>query len=93
MTAVAAAASWVAVVGEAAAPGAGAAVAALRKDVQSQRLTVRRHLAVLSTKKENKRSKVGLESMIRIIDPSPLPILDRQSKMLPGWVWGYLKGY
>jgi hypothetical protein len=28
----------------------------------------------------------GLESMVKMIDPSPLPIPDRQSKMLPGWV-------
>ncbi len=38
---------------------------------------------------ECKQFSWGLESMAKIIDPSPLPIPDRQSKMLPGWVWGF----
>jgi hypothetical protein len=43
--------------------------------------------------KKTREVRLGLESMFRIIDPSPLPIPDWQSKMLPGWVWGFLKGY
>jgi hypothetical protein len=43
--------------------------------------------------KKTREARLGLESMFRIIDPSPLPIPDRQSKMLPGWVWGFLKVY
>ncbi len=33
--------------------------------------------------KKTREARLGLESMLRIIDPSPLPIPDRQSKMLP----------
>ncbi len=29
--------------------------------------------------------------MLKVNDPSPLPIPDWQSKMLPGWVWGFIK--
>jgi hypothetical protein len=36
-----------------------------------------------------KKWGLGLESMVKIIDPSPLPIPNQQSKMLPGWVWGF----
>ena len=57
------------------------------KDVQSQRLHVHCHSAGLQ--KENEETRLGLESMVKIIDPSPLPIPDWQSKMLPGWVWGF----
>jgi hypothetical protein len=42
----------------------------------------------LSTKNEQELG-LGLESMVKINDPSPLPIPDWQSKMLPGWVWGF----
>ena len=38
---------------------------------------------------KTREAGLGLESMFKIIDPSPLPIPDRQSKMLPGWVWGF----
>jgi hypothetical protein len=34
--------------------------------------------------KKTREARLGLESMFRIIDPSPLPIPDRQFKMLPG---------
>jgi hypothetical protein len=44
----------------------------------------------LSTKNEQEL-RLGLESIVKIIDPSPLLIPDRQSKMLPGWVWGFFK--
>ncbi len=59
------------------------------KDVWSQWLTVCRHSVGLSTKSEQELG-LGLESMVKMIDPSPLPIPDRQSKML-GWVWGLKK--
>ncbi len=58
------------------------------KDVQSQRLTVHCHSGGLSTKNEQELG-LGLESMVKIIDPLPIP--NRQSKMLPGWVWGFKK--
>jgi hypothetical protein len=61
------------------------------KDVRSQRLTVCCHSVGLSTKNEQELG-LGLESLVKINDPSPLLIPDRQSKMLPGWVWG-LKNY
>ncbi len=54
------------------------------KDVQSQRLTVCCHSVGLSTKNEQELG-LGFESLVKINDPSPLPIPDRQSKMLP-WV-------
>jgi hypothetical protein len=59
------------------------------KDAQSQRLTVCCHLVGLSTKKEQELG-LGLESMVKMIDPSPLPIPDRKSKMFQ-WVWGFKK--
>ncbi len=52
------------------------------KDVQSQRLTVHHHSVGLSTKNE-KELRLGLEPMVKIIDPSPLLIPDQKSKMLP----------
>jgi hypothetical protein len=54
----------------------------ITKDVQSQRLTVCRHSVGLSTKNEQELG-LGLESMVKIIDPPPLLIPDWQSKMLP----------
>ncbi len=51
------------------------------KDVWSQRLTVCHHSVGLSTKNEEEL-RLGLESMVKIIDPSPLLIPNRQSKML-----------
>jgi hypothetical protein len=60
------------------------------KDVQSQRLTVSCHSAGISTMNEQEL-RLGLESMGKIVDSSPLPIPNWQSKMLPGWVWGFLK--
>ncbi len=39
-------------------------------------------------KKKTREARLGLESMFRIIDPSPLPIPDHQSR-----VWGFLKVY
>jgi hypothetical protein len=41
-------------------------------------------LSLLSSPKYMKKreAKLGLESMFKIIDPSPLPIPDRQSTML-----------
>jgi hypothetical protein len=54
----------------------------IAKHVQSQRLTVCLHSVGLSTKNEQEL-RLGLESMVKIIDPSSLPIPNRQSKMLP----------
>jgi hypothetical protein len=54
----------------------------ITKDVQSQRLTVHHHSVGLSTKNEQELG-LGLESMVKVIDPSPLPIPNWQSKMLP----------
>ncbi len=53
----------------------------ITKDVRSQRLTVCCHSVGLSTKNEQEL-RLGLESMVKIIDPSPLPIPNQQSKML-----------
>jgi hypothetical protein len=54
----------------------------ITKDIGSQRLTVCCHSVGLSTKNEQEL-RLGLESMVKIIDPSPLPIPYQQSKMLP----------
>ncbi len=62
----------------------------LTNDVQSQRLTVCHHSVDLSTKNEQELG-LGLESMVEKNDPSPLPIPDWQSKLLPEWVWGFKK--
>ncbi len=41
--------------------------------------------------KKTREARLGLESMFRIIDPSPIPIPDRQSKMHPGGFGDFLK--
>ncbi len=53
----------------------------ITKDVQSQRLTVHCHSVGLRTKNEQELG-LGLESIVEIIDPSPLLISNRLSKML-----------
>jgi hypothetical protein len=40
--------------------------------------------------KDRLRTEVGIGINGQITDSSPLPIPDRQSKMLQGWVWGFL---
>jgi hypothetical protein len=54
------------------------------KDVHSQRLTVYCHSVGLSTKNEQEL-RLGMESMVKKMDPLPLTIPDRQSKMLGGF--------